>query len=84
MPASVESVMIPRSLDEVAPANTQEMKKARSNSRRRGKILQREVRGEIGVKVEAQENEIVTIVNVLEITVPLNSNSVPSKIQARV
>ena len=39
------------------------------------------MRGEIGFKIEPRDNEIITITNALQITVPISGDRVPNKIQ---
>lgn len=52
-----------------------------ARTRRRNKISKIEMRGEIGFKIEPRDNEIITITNALQITVPISGDRVPNKIQ---
>ena len=54
-----------------------------ARTRRRNKISKIEMRGEIGFKIEPRDNEIITITNALQITVPISGDRVPNKIQVR-
>ena len=55
-----------------------------ARTRRRNKISKIEMRGEIGFKIEPRDNEIITITNALQITVPISGDRVPNKIQVNI